>query len=720
MNTFIPHFARRMGMTPHARHKVGCVLMITVAFCSGVALPQDSQGDKSDWTWLRTEGTAALVLEPAPLKGVKHWVLESPRHRGAILCLVVSPDGIRAATGGTDAVVRIWNLETGTLEKALAGHRYHLYSMDWSPDGTMLATHAWGDGKLIVWDVATGAMKKEFDQPLQMRSLRWSRDSRRLAGCTLGSGRVNLVEQLSDLRVLTEIGQPLASLDWSPDGTRLAVAAYGGATASLLDASTGKSVTALELENDDSIAMLRFSPQGGTLATANSRAASLWDAGTGKRIATITTPVADLVWSPDGKRLATISTAGVKLWNGSDGKPAGGLPATGTLIDWNATTGRIVVATADRVQVWAADGKEAVLSIDAGGSAAPVFQAGKPVVTGVGTNVLSLQDPVSFKRIGRLEGHAKPVTTAVWSLDGKRFASASEDGAVRIWDVKKGETLHECGGHKGRITCLEWSADGKSLASAGYDKTVRIWSAEGEAQATLEGHTSWVEALAWAPNGKQLVTGGRDQSLVIWDTVKMAEAKRIAGTVPITALAWSATKGVPAVAVGLQDGGIRVVNPANGEIMAALVTGNTTNWFKTSSLAWMPGNRPRLLASRYYLTQLWDVSQGKTFQRQIVPGGASAVFPTAGGSLAVARSDDRTVRFWDPVSGTLRGVLLDEGGTLVGISTGGDVKYDPEANPGLIAIVETESGQQTIPLDELAKTYGWKNNAKVLKLPTRN
>lgn len=200
----------------------------------------------------------------------------------------------------------------------------------------------------------------------------------------------------------------------------------------------------------------------------------------------------------------------------------------------------------------------------------------------------------------------------------------------------------------------------------------------------------------------------------------MAEAKRIAGTVPITALAWSATKGVPAVAVGLQDGAIRVVNPANGEILAALAAGNTTNWFKTSSLSWMPGNRPLLLASRYYLTQLWDVSQGKTIRRQIAPGGASSVFPTGGGSLAVARSSDRTTRFWDPVGGTLRGVLLDEGGTLVGISTGGDVKYDPEATPGLIAIVETESGQQTIPLDELAKIYGWKNNAKVLKLPTRN
>lgn len=200
----------------------------------------------------------------------------------------------------------------------------------------------------------------------------------------------------------------------------------------------------------------------------------------------------------------------------------------------------------------------------------------------------------------------------------------------------------------------------------------------------------------------------------------MSEAKKIESSVPITALAWSAVKGVPTLACGYGDGSIRVVNPSSGKVLAALAAGNSTHWLRTSALCWMPGNRPLLLASRYYLAQVWDVPQGKTLQRQITPGGASAVFPAAGGSFAVARTDDRTVGFWDPTSGTLCGVLLAEGDALVGISTGGDVKFDPETKPGLIAIVETESGQQTISLDELARKHGWKNNAKAMKLPTRN
>lgn len=694
---------------------VSAATVACMAVCPA-APPQEAKGDSADWAWLRSEATAALVAEPPRLKGVERWFLESPRHRGPIICMCASPDGSRAATGGTDGTVRIWNLETGTLEKALAEHRYHVYTMDWSPDGTMLATHSWYDASLCVWDVATGRLKKRLEQPQQMRSLRWSRDSRKLAGCTLGSGRISVIEDLAEPKTLKEMGQPVAAIDWSPDATRLAVVCFGNA-ASLVNASSGASVTALELDGTDSFSTIRFSPDGAKLTTSNHGTASIWDAASGKRVATIKTPVADLAWSPDGKQVATVSSTGLKFWNSKDGTPAGGLVAAGSFVDWTAAPNGIVVGSASRVEAWAVDATKADVSINAGGSAAPVFQAGKPVVTGIGTNVLSLWDPVSFKRLGKLEGHAKPVTVAAWSLDGKRFASGSEDGTVRMWDVKTFELLHECVGHKGSITGLEWSPDGKMLASLGDDKTARIWSAEGVAKGLLEGHTSWIDAVAWSPNGKQVVTGGRDKSLIVWNAAKMTEDKRIEATVPITSLAWSAVKGSPALACGFQDGAIRIINPSNGDVLATV---HASSGSRTNALGWMPGNRPMLLATRYYLTQMWDISDGKTVQRQIVPGGATAVGPTAGGSLAMARAEDRTVRFWEPTTGKLRGLLLEEGDALVAISTDGNVKCAPEITPGLIAIVETQSGQKTMPLDELATTFGWKNNAKMMKLPTRN
>jgi hypothetical protein len=114
------------------------------------------------------------------------------------------------------------------------------------------------------------------------------------------------------------------------------------------------------------------------------------------------------------------------------------------------------------------------------------------------------------------------------------------------------------------------------------------------------------------------------------------------------------------------------------------------------------------------------VAQGDAVARQIVPGGAGTVSSAAGGALAIASAADRTVRFWEPAGGTLRGTLLEEGDALAAVLTTGDVAFHKDSPPNLIAVVETKAGQETMSLDELKKKFGWKNNGKMLKLPAKN
>ena len=163
-----------------------------------VAADRDKPGVQSNWKWLHESATAFLVLEPPPLKGVGRWAIESPRHRGAIYALAVSPDGTRAATGGADGVIRIWNLETGTLEKAFVSHRFHLYKLVWSPDGRKLASHGWGGAKTRVWDVETGKQLLETKSIGNLTALAFSPDSRHLAAGNYGSGHVYVSSQLAD------------------------------------------------------------------------------------------------------------------------------------------------------------------------------------------------------------------------------------------------------------------------------------------------------------------------------------------------------------------------------------------------------------------------------------------------------------------------------------------------------------------------------------------
>ena len=47
------------------------------------------------------------------------------------------------------------------------------------------------------------------------------------------------------------------------------------------------------------------------------------------------------------------------------------------------------------------------------------------------------------------------------------FATAGDDGVVRIWQVSQRQPLHVLGGHQGRVTTLAFSPGGRFLASGG-------------------------------------------------------------------------------------------------------------------------------------------------------------------------------------------------------------------------------------------------------------
>jgi WD40 repeat protein len=77
-------------------------------------------------------------------------------HRWSIYCTAFSPDGQVFATGGGDAVTRLWDVATGReLTQPLRGHLQGVTALAFSPDGKALATGS-TDHTVKLWHVATG------------------------------------------------------------------------------------------------------------------------------------------------------------------------------------------------------------------------------------------------------------------------------------------------------------------------------------------------------------------------------------------------------------------------------------------------------------------------------------------------------------------------------------------------------------------------------------
>ena len=76
-----------------------------------------------------------------------------------------------------------------------------------------------------------------------------------------------------------------------------------------------------------------------------------------------------------------------------------------------------------------------------------------------------------------LRGHTEVVTSLAFTPDGTRFASASHDKSIKLWDVKTGREMTTLSLQTDRVFCIAFSPDSTQLVSAGTDRTVRLWDA---------------------------------------------------------------------------------------------------------------------------------------------------------------------------------------------------------------------------------------------------
>lgn len=125
-------------------------------------------------------------------------------------------------------------------------------------------------------------------------------------------------------------------------------------------------------------------------------------------------------------------------------------------------------------------------------------------------------------------GHSAKVHNILFTPDGTKIISVSEDKTIRTWNAETGDMLQKFesqigDGPEGMFYTSAISPDGKLLAVAGYPVSSEkqnyiliIDIEKGKQVSTAVGHTNVINTLSFSGNGKYLASGADDNQVKIW------------------------------------------------------------------------------------------------------------------------------------------------------------------------------------------------------------
>jgi WD40 repeat protein len=293
-----------------------------------------------------------------------------------------------------------------------------------------------------------------------------------------------------------------------------------------------------------------------------------------------------VTYSPDGRLLASA---------GGDGR----------VCLWDAATGKLVRDVA-RLR----PGEACFVAFSPDGKT--LAGGGRPEGNHDDTPPVWLWDVATGKETGRLGGPEVTLHVAAFSADGAGLVTATQDGDVRLWNVKSGVLRWRA---EGGGEALAVSPDGRFVASGGGlsrsgGGDIRLLdAATGRQVRRLAGDQSAAVDAAFAPDGKVLVTAGENGSLYFWEaaTGKQLDALKYLGG-------------------SFAGTGHAVAFSPAGDVLAA-------------------GCGSKIV--------VWDAATRKELRRIAVPEGAGPLTFAPGGKT-LAAGYENAVRTWDIPAGTER------------------------------------------------------------------
>ncbi|KAJ1966060.1 hypothetical protein GGI12_000325 [Dipsacomyces acuminosporus] len=148
--------------------------------------------------------------------------------------------------------------------------------------------------------------------------------------------------------------------------------------------------------------------------------------------------------------------------------------------------------------------------------------SGSRLITASADKTAAIFDATTGQRLKRCKGHAGPVNAccplSVGSGDDNMFASASDDGALLVWDARERRPVAEIE-HRLPLTSIASSLSGNAIYAGSIDNSITAWDVRSLSQIhCLRGHSDTVTGISLSPKtGNYLVSTSLDNTLRLWD-----------------------------------------------------------------------------------------------------------------------------------------------------------------------------------------------------------
>jgi len=246
-----------------------------------------------------------------------------------------SPDGsmIAASSGPLrlpedrspiEAVVRVWDRETGATIALLQGHTNTIDSIRWSPDGQSLLTASW-DGTIRLWNVRRSRLLRTYEGHTdQVYMVRWNPDGKQFLSASRDKTiRLWDAESGDILRTYEGHTDAVNGISYSPDRQFFASASTDK-TIRLWDVVTGETVRVYE-GHSAQVNEVIFSPDGQNLFSSSwDDSVRMWDVASGAQVRQFvghSDNTFGLAISADGQTLFSASSdRSIRMWSVATGE----------------------------------------------------------------------------------------------------------------------------------------------------------------------------------------------------------------------------------------------------------------------------------------------------------------------------------------------------------------------------------------------------------------